>query len=140
MSPDDIISHIPHVFDKALSEGDLLFFPSTVYKHEESNIEVRDFILACLMHWWLGNGRKRAICITKLSLKPRPLYWRKWAHISDLLLFSMRFASVLRYRRSRPSRLLTSIRMSSHKRNYRFRTTTAGDQILSPLPMFRTSI
>jgi hypothetical protein len=40
----DIVSRIPDAFDKALSDGDLLFFPSTVYKHEESNVEVSEVI------------------------------------------------------------------------------------------------
>jgi len=35
----DIITQIPGSFDKALSEGDLFFFSSTVSKHEELNIE-----------------------------------------------------------------------------------------------------
>lgn len=36
----EIISKLPEAFDKALEQGDLLFFPSTVHKHTESNVEV----------------------------------------------------------------------------------------------------
>jgi hypothetical protein len=45
MLPYDIITHLPGSFDKAVLEEDLFFFPSTVYKHEESNVEVRNSIL-----------------------------------------------------------------------------------------------
>lgn len=41
MSPQNIISDISGCYDRALLEGDLFFFPSTVHKHKESNIEVR---------------------------------------------------------------------------------------------------
>jgi len=39
MSPKNIIADISGCFDKALLEGDLLFFPSTVHKFQESNLE-----------------------------------------------------------------------------------------------------
>ncbi|KAF8973074.1 ATP adenylyltransferase-domain-containing protein [Flammula alnicola] len=39
MTHNDIISKVPAHFDNALKAGDLLFFPSTVVKHADSNIE-----------------------------------------------------------------------------------------------------
>lgn len=45
ISPSDIIARIPKLFDKALSQGDLLFFPSTinVQRDDELKIEVSVF-------------------------------------------------------------------------------------------------
>ncbi|TFK44348.1 ATP adenylyltransferase-domain-containing protein [Crucibulum laeve] len=39
MSPSDIVSKVPQCFAKALESGDLLFFPSTIHKHEDSEVE-----------------------------------------------------------------------------------------------------
>ena len=55
-------------------------------------------------------------------------------------LFSLKSASVLHCRRNQPSRLPTSIRISNHKRNFRFRIIMAGGQILSLHPIFRIFI
>jgi|ERR1700722_13107255 len=41
MAESVIISKLPSSFDKALSSGDLIFFPSTVHKHSENGVEVR---------------------------------------------------------------------------------------------------
>ena len=40
MPHSDIILKVPERFDNALKSGDLLFFPSTVTKHIDSDIEV----------------------------------------------------------------------------------------------------
>jgi ATP adenylyltransferase len=37
----EIITSIPQKYELALKSGDLLFFPSTVTKHTESDIDVR---------------------------------------------------------------------------------------------------
>lgn len=51
MLPAEIISKLAKNFDKARASGDLLFYPSTVYKHEEHGVEVRILIPAyrCLV-------------------------------------------------------------------------------------------
>jgi len=41
MSHSDIISAVPARFESALKSGDLLYFPSTIAKHEDSGVEVR---------------------------------------------------------------------------------------------------
>lgn len=40
LTPADIIAKIPESFDKAQVAGDLLFFPSTIYKHNECDVDV----------------------------------------------------------------------------------------------------
>jgi ATP adenylyltransferase len=40
MSAADIIAKIPSRYRKAKESGDLLFFPSTVDRHRETNIDV----------------------------------------------------------------------------------------------------
>ena len=42
MSPQDIISKVSTSFDKALDSKDIFFFPSTIIKHAELDIEVRE--------------------------------------------------------------------------------------------------
>ena len=39
-SPDEILKGVPASFEKALAEGDLLFFPSTTHIHEEAGVKV----------------------------------------------------------------------------------------------------
>ena len=40
LTPTEIIEKIPESFDKAQAAGDLLFFPSTVHKHSECDVDV----------------------------------------------------------------------------------------------------
>lgn len=40
-TPAEIVAQLPAGFDRARESGDLLFFPSTVHKHEEFGVEVR---------------------------------------------------------------------------------------------------
>ena len=40
LTPAEIIAKIPESFDKAQAAGDLLFFPSTIYKHNECDVDV----------------------------------------------------------------------------------------------------
>ena len=37
---EEIIARLPEAFDKAQEAGDLYFFPSTVHKHVENDVEV----------------------------------------------------------------------------------------------------
>jgi sulfate adenylyltransferase (ADP) / ATP adenylyltransferase len=39
-TPREIIDQVPVRFDKALREGDVFYFPSTIHKHMEKDIEV----------------------------------------------------------------------------------------------------
>lgn len=39
--PSEVISKLPESFEKGLASGDLLFFPSTVYKHEDYGVQVQ---------------------------------------------------------------------------------------------------
>jgi hypothetical protein len=47
-TPTEIIAKLPERFTKAREEGDLLFFPSTIHKHEEFGVEVCKSILSCV--------------------------------------------------------------------------------------------
>src|ERR1700733_16038654 len=91
MLPGDIITHIPGSFDKALSEGDLFFFPSTVYKHEESNVDVRIFTLLAQFTPMLqspANGCRWVACIcfykTVHNLMSPPFYIPKLSQASAI--------------------------------------------------------
>ena len=42
MSPQDIISKVSTSFHKALDSKDIFFFPSTITKHVELGVEVRE--------------------------------------------------------------------------------------------------
>ncbi|KAI0732070.1 ATP adenylyltransferase-domain-containing protein [Fomitopsis betulina] len=39
LTPVEVIARIPESFDKAQAAGDLLFFPSTIYKHTECDVD-----------------------------------------------------------------------------------------------------
>ena len=39
-TPEQIVAKLPESFDKARESGDVLFFESTVQKHEEYGVEV----------------------------------------------------------------------------------------------------
>ena len=76
-TPEQIIAKLPERFDKARDEGDLLFFPSTIQKHHEFGVEVREFVL----HYLLGLKTDaaclysgRSACV--LPFKTSPLYLR----------------------------------------------------------------
>lgn len=43
ISQSEVISSLPERFTKAKDAGDLLFFPSTVHKHEEHGVQVSEF-------------------------------------------------------------------------------------------------
>lgn len=47
-TPTEIIAQLPTGFERARESGDLLFFPSTVHKHQEFGVEVREFLHFCL--------------------------------------------------------------------------------------------
>jgi ATP adenylyltransferase len=47
MSPSIIISSIPKAFDKALSQGDLFFFPSTTHVHRDEKLRIEFEIRTC---------------------------------------------------------------------------------------------
>jgi ATP adenylyltransferase len=42
MSHQDIVSEVSTCFDKALNSKDVVFFPSTIIKHVDLGVEVRE--------------------------------------------------------------------------------------------------
>ncbi|KAF9452732.1 HIT-like protein [Macrolepiota fuliginosa MF-IS2] len=47
MSPEDIILKVPNQYEKAKESGDLLFFPSTVVRHREPEVDIEFQIRVC---------------------------------------------------------------------------------------------
>ena len=47
-TPASIISGLDACFERAHSNGDVLFFPSTVHRHEEGGVDVRPLHLSYL--------------------------------------------------------------------------------------------
>ncbi|KAJ6594197.1 ATP adenylyltransferase-domain-containing protein [Mycena capillaripes] len=50
MTPAEILTRVGPSFDKAKAEGDLFFFPSTIVKHNDSNIEYEIRLCEALQH------------------------------------------------------------------------------------------
>ncbi len=46
----ELVRQIPTSYEKAVTSGDLLFFPSTVHKHVDVDVEVSDSALLFRSH------------------------------------------------------------------------------------------
>lgn len=81
LTPVEVIARIPESFDKAQAAGDLLFFPSTIYKHTECDVDV------CRLFDFLDLRLTLKLCDSQFEIRLCPALQQKpqlpTPHFSD---------------------------------------------------------